>query len=112
MTRAARVILIRPLMTEKSMRQKEEQNTVAFRVRPDAYKVEIHPRGSVFAPNGMPGYHIYWQNDDGGPPTYEKDSALTFEPPADGEYLVGAHRFRFGFDREDTSLSSVTQSSG
>ena len=41
MTRAAREILIRPLMTEKSMRQKEEQNTVAFRVRPDANKVEI-----------------------------------------------------------------------
>src|SRR3989441_13347322 len=41
MTRAAREILIRPLMTEKSMRQKEEQNTVAFKVRPDANKVEI-----------------------------------------------------------------------
>ena len=41
MTKSAREILIRPLMTEKSMRQKEEQNTVAFRVRPDANKVEI-----------------------------------------------------------------------
>jgi large subunit ribosomal protein L23 len=41
MTRAAREILIRPLMTEKSMRQKDEQNTVSFRVRPDANKVEI-----------------------------------------------------------------------
>ena len=41
MTRSAREILIRPLMTEKSMRQKEELNTVAFRVRPDANKVEI-----------------------------------------------------------------------
>lgn len=41
MSRTARDILIRPLMTEKSMRQKEEQNTVAFRVRPDANKVEI-----------------------------------------------------------------------
>ena len=41
MTRAAREILIRPLMTEKSMRQKEEQNTVTFKVRPDANKVEI-----------------------------------------------------------------------
>jgi large subunit ribosomal protein L23 len=40
-SRTAREILIRPLMTEKSMRQKEEQNTVAFRVRPDANKVEI-----------------------------------------------------------------------
>ena len=41
MSRPAREILIRPLMTEKSMRQKEEQNKVAFRGRPDANKVEI-----------------------------------------------------------------------
>jgi large subunit ribosomal protein L23 len=41
MNRSAREILIRPLMTEKHMRQKEEQNTVAFQVRPDANKVEI-----------------------------------------------------------------------
>jgi large subunit ribosomal protein L23 len=41
MNRTARQILLRPLMTEKSMRQKEEQNTVAFRVRPDANKIEI-----------------------------------------------------------------------
>ena len=41
MSRNAREIIIRPLMTEKSMRQKEEQNTVAFQVRPDANKVEI-----------------------------------------------------------------------
>lgn len=41
MSREARDVLIRPLMTEKSMRQKDEQNTVSFRVRPDANKVEI-----------------------------------------------------------------------
>lgn len=41
MSRTARDILIRPLMTEKHMRQKEELNTVAFQVRPDANKVEI-----------------------------------------------------------------------
>ena len=36
-----REILMKPIMTEKSMRQKEEQNTVTFRVRPDANKIEI-----------------------------------------------------------------------
>ena len=41
MSRAPRDVIIRPLMTEKSMRQKEELNTVTFRVRPDANKVEI-----------------------------------------------------------------------
>jgi hypothetical protein len=50
--------------------------------------VQIHPPGTTFAPNGMPVFHIYTQNDDGGPPTYGKDSALTFDPPADGDYLV------------------------
>jgi large subunit ribosomal protein L23 len=39
--RDPRRVLIRPLMTEKSMQQKEALNTVAFRVRPDANKVEI-----------------------------------------------------------------------
>jgi large subunit ribosomal protein L23 len=41
MSPASREILMRPLMTEKSMRQKDELNTVAFQVRPDANKVEI-----------------------------------------------------------------------
>jgi large subunit ribosomal protein L23 len=39
--RDPRAVILRPIMTEKSMRQKEEFNTVAFRVRPDANKVEI-----------------------------------------------------------------------
>ena len=41
MSRSAREVLIRPLMTEKSMRLKETHNTVTFEVRPDANKVEI-----------------------------------------------------------------------
>ena len=49
MSRDPRQVLIRPLMTEKSMRQKEELNTVAFKVRPDANKVEIrHAVENVF----------------------------------------------------------------
>jgi large subunit ribosomal protein L23 len=41
MSRSPREIVIRPIMTEKSMRQKEEHNTVTFQVRPDANKIEI-----------------------------------------------------------------------
>ena len=41
MSRLPREIIIRPLMTEKSMRQKEELNTVTFRVLPEANKIEI-----------------------------------------------------------------------
>jgi large subunit ribosomal protein L23 len=39
--RDPRTVLLRPLMTEKSMRQKDEQNTVTFEVATDANKVEI-----------------------------------------------------------------------
>jgi large subunit ribosomal protein L23 len=41
MSRSARDIIVRPLMTEKSMQQKDELNTMAFQVRPDANKIEI-----------------------------------------------------------------------
>ena len=41
MSRNARDIIVRPLMTEKSMQQKDDLNTMAFQVRPDANKVEI-----------------------------------------------------------------------
>jgi large subunit ribosomal protein L23 len=41
MSKSARDIIIRPLMTEKSMQQKDELNTMAFQVRPDANKIEI-----------------------------------------------------------------------
>ena len=39
--RDPRSVLYRPLMTEKSMRQKDEQNSVTFEVAKDANKVEI-----------------------------------------------------------------------
>jgi len=41
MSRNPREVLIRPLMTEKSMRLKEAHNMVTFEVRPDANKIEI-----------------------------------------------------------------------
>ena len=51
------------------------------------YKVEIHPPGSTFPPNGLPVFAIAYRNDDGGP-GYGKDSLLMFDPPADGAYQV------------------------
>jgi WD domain, G-beta repeat len=51
------------------------------------YKVEIHPPGASFPPNGLPVYHLNYRNDDGGP-GYGKDSRLFFDPRADGTYLV------------------------
>jgi hypothetical protein len=51
------------------------------------YRIEIHPPGSTFPPNGMPVFNIAYRNDDGGP-GFGKDSRLFFDPPADGEYKV------------------------
>jgi len=51
------------------------------------FKVEVHPPGSRFAPNGYPLTRLYYRNDDGGP-LYGKDSYLEFTPPADGDYVV------------------------
>lgn len=51
------------------------------------YKVQIHPPGAQFTPNGLPLVRLYAQNDDGGP-GYDKDSYYRFTAPADGEYVV------------------------
>jgi WD40 repeat protein len=51
------------------------------------YKVEVHPPGRIFPPNGLPVFDIAYRNDDGGE-GYGKDSRLFFDPPADGTYQV------------------------
>jgi WD40 repeat protein len=51
------------------------------------YKVTIHPPGTSFPPNGFPVIRLDYRNDDGGP-GFGKDSRLTFDPPADGDYQV------------------------
>ncbi|HUQ95428.1 MAG TPA: hypothetical protein VM120_27360 [Bryobacteraceae bacterium] len=51
------------------------------------YKVQIHPPGAQFTPNGLPLVRIHYRNDDGGP-GYGKDSYLSFTAPADGSYTV------------------------
>jgi len=51
------------------------------------YKVELHPHGTSFPPNGMPLFQFYFRNDDGGP-GYGKDSRVTFTAPVDGTYYV------------------------
>ncbi|HMF19320.1 MAG TPA: c-type cytochrome domain-containing protein [Gemmataceae bacterium] len=51
------------------------------------YKVEIHPPGKKFSPNGYPVISLAYRNDDGGP-GYGRDSRLFFDPPGDGEFRV------------------------
>ena len=63
------------------------------------YKVEIHPPGTRFEPNGMPVFQIDYVNDDGGPRFGGRDSRLHFEAPADGDYFVRLRDVR-GLDGE------------
>jgi hypothetical protein len=51
------------------------------------YKVEVHPPGSTFPAGGQPVVTLDYANDDGGP-GFGKDARITFDPPADGEYVV------------------------
>ncbi|MCL4694838.1 MAG: pre-peptidase C-terminal domain-containing protein, partial [Candidatus Hydrogenedentes bacterium] len=54
------------------------------------YKVEVHPPGTSFAPNGMPVFPLYWRNDDGFTANGDTkgDSRLDFMAPEDGDYFV------------------------
>jgi hypothetical protein len=51
------------------------------------YKVDVFPPGTNFPPNGMPIFRLNFVNDD-GPPGSGRDSRLTFDPPADGDFFV------------------------
>ena len=51
------------------------------------YKIQVHPAGAHFAPNGLPVVHLAYRNDDGGP-GFGKDSRLRFTAPADGDYIL------------------------
>lgn len=51
------------------------------------YKVQIHPPGAQFPPNGLPLARLRYHNDDGRFP-HGDDSFLEFRAPADGQYLV------------------------
>lgn len=70
------------------------QRITYFNTSPEAhaidspvYKVQVHPPGAQFTPNGLPLTRLYARNDDGGP-GYSKDSLLRFVPPQDGEYIL------------------------
>ncbi|MFO0951363.1 MAG: c-type cytochrome domain-containing protein [Isosphaeraceae bacterium] len=51
------------------------------------YKVEVHPPGATFPAGGVAPVTLYYRNDDGGA-AFQKDARLTFDVPADGDYLV------------------------
>jgi hypothetical protein len=65
----------------------EDTSPEAHALDDPVYKVELHPPGAQFPPNGMPVFRFNMRNDDGGP-GYGKDSRVTFNAPADGNYYA------------------------
>lgn len=65
----------------------EDTSPEAHALDNPVYKVELHPAGAEFPPNGMPVFRFNMRNDDGGP-GYGKDSRVTFTAPADGTYVA------------------------
>jgi hypothetical protein len=71
------------------------------------YKIQVHPPGTHFAPNGLPVVHLAYRNDDGGP-GYGKDSRLRFTAPADGEYTLRLRDVR-GLSGEDYAYRVIAR---
>jgi hypothetical protein len=65
----------------------EDTSSEAHALGRPVYKVERHPPGATFSPNGLPLFTLTYRNDDGGP-MWGKDSRLTFTAPAAGDYIV------------------------
>ena len=53
-----------------------------------AWIVELLPPGSIPAPNGLPVFRLFHENDDDPSRRLGTDSQLVFTPPADGDYVV------------------------
>ena len=53
-----------------------------------AYVVTPLPPGAQPAPNGLPVFRVYFENDDESARRMDRDSQLLFTAPADGDYLV------------------------
>src|SRR5262249_20868745 len=51
------------------------------------YKVEFHPPGSTFPPNGNPVFTLFYRRAEGGPGC-GKDSGVFFDARAEGVYQV------------------------
>ncbi len=53
------------------------------------YRVELHPPGTTFPPNGMPVFPVHWRNDDGFfEERLSSDARLDFVPTESRTYYV------------------------
>ena len=111
-----------PIIPGRRTRRAQRQSS--FGTSPQAhakgapmFKVQVHPPGKQFPPNGLPLVRLYHHNDDGRVP-HGKDSFIEFKVPSDGEYVVRirdthgrggedfAYRLALRPPREDFRLSA------
>lgn len=70
-----------------------------------AYVVKAYPPGSKIAPNGLPIFPVYFENDDDSLRMHGSDSVVSFTAPADGRYVVRVGDARGeGSDKHSYSL--------
>ncbi len=72
-----------------------------------AYVVTTLPAGAQPAPNGLPLFRLYFENDDETARRMGKDSQLLFTAPTDGDYLVRLTDVR-GFGAEKDFAYTLT----
>jgi hypothetical protein len=71
------------------------------------YIVEPRPPGAAPAPNGLPLFTLYYENDDDGDRELGADSRLRFQAPESGVYLVRVSDVRgFGGERHQYRLTA------
>jgi len=69
------------------------------------YIVRALPAGADPAPNGLPVYRLFYENDDDSERRLGSDSKLTFTAPEDGDYLVRISDVRgFGGEKYNYTL--------
>jgi hypothetical protein len=73
------------------------------------YIVRALPPGSQPAPNGLPLFRVYYENDDETQQKLGRDSKLVFTAPRDGEYLARISDVR-SFGGKDHTYSLAVRS--
>ncbi len=77
-----------------------ETTAMSHALHEPCYIVQPHAPQAELIPNGLPTFHLYYENDDDGRRELGSDSRLSFRAPADGEYLARISDAR-GFEGTD-----------
>ena len=82
---------------------------VAHALQEPCYIVKAFPPGAKLTPNGLPVFHLNYENDDDAERKMGSDSKLFFTAPATGKYLVKVSDAR-GFQGEGYTYKLIARS--